>query len=162
AAQLATTRSMEYTGANPSLIPTAVFRVLIEIRRNYKEAAFDIRLPAPYPIVPRRRRLGVTERIDAAGNIIKPLAENEVREAVHRLAAMDVEAIAVCYLFSFLNPIHEQRTREIIRAMLPHVDVALSSEVLPQVREFERLSTTLVDAYVTPRLRRYLQRLQAD
>jgi len=159
---VATNTMLEYNGANTGLITTAGFRDIIEIRRNYKEAAFDIRLPAPYPIVPRRRRLGVTERIDAAGNIIKPLAENEVREAVQRLAAMQVEAIAVCYLFSFLNPVHELRTREIIRETLPDVYVALSSEVLPQVREFERLSTTLVDAYVTPRLRRYLQRLEIE
>lgn len=159
---VATNTMLEYNGANTGLITTAGFRDIIEIRRNYKEAAFDIRLPAPYPIVPRRRRLGVTERIDAAGNIIKPLAEDEVREAVQRLVAMQVEAIAVCYLFSFLNPVHELRTREIIRETLPDVYVALSSEVLPQVREFERLSTTLVDAYVTPRLRRYLQRLEIE
>jgi N-methylhydantoinase A len=159
---VATNTMLEYNGANTGLITTAGFRDIIEIRRNYKEAAFDIRLPAPHPIVPRRRRLGVTERIDAAGDIIKPLAEDEVREAVKRLAAMEVEAIAVCYLFAFLNPVHELRTREIIRETLPDVYIALSSEVLPQVREFERLSTTLVDAYVTPRLRRYLQRLQAE
>ncbi|MGH8614552.1 MAG: hydantoinase/oxoprolinase family protein [Gammaproteobacteria bacterium] len=157
-----TNTMLEYNGANTGLITTAGFRDIIEIRRNYKEAAFDLCLPAPYPIVPRRRRLGVTERIDAAGNIIKPLAEDEVRDAVHRLSAMQVEAIAVCYLFSFLNPVHELRTREIIRETLPDVYVALSSEVLPQVREFERLSTTLVDAYVTPRLRRYLQRLEIE
>lgn len=159
---VATNTMLEYNGANTGLITTAGFRDIIEIRRNYKEAAFDIRLPAPYPIVPRRRRLGVTERIDAAGKIIKPLAEDEVRAAVQRLAAMEVEAIAVCYLFSFLNPVHELRTREIIRETLPDVYIALSSEVLPQVREFERLSTTLVDAYVTPRLRRYLQRLETE
>jgi N-methylhydantoinase A len=159
---VATNTMLEYNGANTGLITTAGFRDIIEIRRNYKEAAFDIRLPAPHPIVPRRRRLGVTERMDSAGTIIKPLAEDEVREAVRRLAAMEVEAIAVCYLFSFLNPVHELRTREIIRETLPDVYIALSSEVLPQVREFERLSTTLVDAYVTPRLRRYLQRLQAE
>ena len=159
---VATNTMLEYNGANTGLITTAGFRDIIEIRRNYKEAAFDIRLPAPHPIVPRRRRLGVTERIDAAGNIVKPLAEEEVRAAVQRLAAMEVEAIAVCYLFSFLNPVHELRTREIIRETLPDVYVALSSEVLPQVREFERLSTTLVDAYVTPRLRRYLQRLESE
>ncbi|NOT55112.1 MAG: hydantoinase/oxoprolinase family protein [Deltaproteobacteria bacterium] len=159
---VATNTMLEYNGAHTGLITTAGFRDIIEIRRNYKEAAFDIRLPAPHPIVPRRRRLGVTERIDVAGTIVKPLVEDEVREAVRRLAAMEVEAIAVCYLFAFLNPVHELRTREIIRETLPDVYVALSSEVLPQVREFERLSTTLVDAYVTPRLRRYLQRLETD
>ena len=101
---VATNTMLEYTGADVGLITTAGFRDIIEIRRNYKEAAFDIRLPAPYPIVPRRRRLGVTERIDAAGAIVKPLVEDEVRAAVQRLADMQVEAIAVAYLFSFVNP----------------------------------------------------------
>ena len=159
---VATNTMLEYNGAKIGLITTAGFRDIIEIRRNYKEAAFDIRLEAPHPIVPRRRRLGVTERINAAGEIIKPLAEDEVRAALQRLADMQVEAIAVAYLFSFLNPVHELRTREIIRETLPDVYIALSSEILPQVREFERLSTTLVDAYVTPRLRTYLQRLETE
>ena len=159
---VATNTMLEYNGANTGLITTAGFRDIIEIRRNYKEAAFDIRLEAPHPIVSRRRRLGVTERINAAGEIIKPLAEDEVRAAVRRLADMQVEAIAVAYLFSFLNPVHELRTRDIIRETLPDVYIALSSEILPQVREFERLSTTLVDAYVTPRLRLYLQRLETE
>ncbi len=159
---VATNTMLEYTGAHTGLITTAGFRDTIEIRRNYKEAAFDIHLPAPYQIVPRRRRLGVTERIDYAGQVVKPLEEDEVRTAVQRLADTQVEAIAVCYLFSFLNPVHELRTREIIRETLPDVYVSLSSEVLPQVREFERLSTTLVNAYITPRLRGYLQRLDTE
>ena len=159
---VATNTMLEYTGANTGLITTAGFRDTIEIRRNYKEAAFDLRLPAPYQIVPRRCRLGVTERIDYAGQVVKPLAEDEVRTAVQRLADRQVEAIAVCYLFAFLNPVHELRTQEIIRELLPAVHISLSSEVLPQVREFERLSTTLVDAYITPRLQKYLQRLDAE
>lgn len=159
---VATNTMLEYTGAHTGLITTAGFRDIIEIRRNYKEAAFDIRLPAPHPIVPRRRRLGVTERIDAAGTVVKPLVEDEVRTAVRRLADMRVEAIAVAYLFSFVNPVHELRTRDIIREILPDVYISLSSEILPQVREFERLSTTLIDAYVTPRLRVYLQRLERE
>ncbi len=159
---VATNTMLEYTGATTGLITTAGFRDTIEIRRNYKEAAFDIHLPAPYQIVPRRRRLGVTERIDYAGQVVKPLAEAEVRAAVQRLADMQVEAIAVCYLFAFLNPVHELRTRELIHELLPDVHISLSSEVLPQVREFERLSTTLVDAYVTPRLQKYLERLDME
>ena len=123
---VATNTMLEYTGALTGLITTAGFRDTIEIRRNYKEAAFDIHLPAPYQIVPRRRRLGVTERIDYAGQVVKPLAEDEVRTAVQRLADIQVEAIAVCYLFSFLNPVHELRTREIIRETLPDVYVSLS------------------------------------
>ncbi|NNL87085.1 MAG: hydantoinase/oxoprolinase family protein, partial [Myxococcales bacterium] len=157
---VATNTMLEYKGAKTGLITSAGFRDTIEIRRNYKEAAFDIRLPAPHQIVPRRRRIGVTERIDYAGRIVKPLAEDEVRSAVDQLAEAGVESIAVCFLFSFLNPVHERRTRELIEERLPEIPISLSSEVLPQVREFERLSTTLVDAYVTPGLRHYLNSLE--
>lgn len=157
---VATNTMLEYKGAKTGLITSSGFRDVIEIRRNFKEAAFDIHLKAPHQIAPRRRRFGVTERIDYSGNIIKPLNEEEVKEAVRKLAEDNVESIAVCYLFSFLNPIHEQQTRDLIRDQLPDVQVALSSEVLPQVREFERLSTTLVDAYVTPGLSRYLTSLE--
>ncbi len=153
---VATNTMLEYKGARTGLITTAGFRDTIEIRRNYKEAAFDIHLSAPHQIVPRRRRLGVTERINYAGEIVKPLDEDEVRTAAARLAADGIESLAICFLFSFLNPIHEQRARDIVREQLPDLHISLSSEVLPQVREFERLSTTLVDAYVTPGLRRYL------
>ena len=156
---VATNTMLEYKGAKTGLITSSGFRDTIEIRRNYKEAAFDIHLKAPHQIVPRRRRFGVTERIDYSGNIVKPLNEGEVREVVSKLAEDGVDSIAVCFLFSFLNPTHELRTRELIRDQLPDVQIALSSEVLPQVREFERLSTTLVDAYVTPGLSRYLSSL---
>ena len=156
---VATNTMLEYKGAKTGLITSSGFRDTIEIRRNYKEAAFDIHLKAPHQIVPRRRRFGVTERIDYSGNIVKPLNEGEVKKVVSKLAEDEVDSIAVCFLFSFLNPTHELRTRELIRDQLPDVQIALSSEVLPQVREFERLSTTLVDAYVTPGLSRYLSSL---
>ncbi len=133
----------------------------MEIRRNCEEAAFDSRLPAPYQIVPRRRRLGVTERVDYAGQVVKLLAEAEVREAVQRLAEMQVEALAVCYLFAFLNPVHGLRARELIREVLPGIHISLSSEVLPQVREVERLSITLARP-MSPPAYGYLERLDME
>ena len=151
-----TNTMLEYSGANTGLITTGGFRDVIELRRSYREHLFDLRLPAPHPIIPRHKRLGVTERIDFRGDVQIPLNEDEARAAVTRLKELDVESVAVCFLFSFMNPAHEQRIREIVEAELPGVPVTLSSEILPQVREFERLSTTMVNAYTRPKVERYL------
>ncbi|MDQ4077178.1 MAG: hydantoinase/oxoprolinase family protein [Chloroflexota bacterium] len=155
-----TNMMLEYNGVKAGLITTKGFRDVIEIRRGYKESLFDIRLPGPYQIIPRQHRLGVTERIDYSGAVVTPLDEDEAREAVRRLKSAGVESIAVCFLFSFVNPAHEQRVREIIHEEYPDCFVTLSSEVLPQIREFERVSTTMVNAYTSPKLARYLDRLQ--
>jgi N-methylhydantoinase A len=155
-----TNTMLEYNGATTGLITTKGFRDIIELRRGFKESMFDIRLPAPYPIVPRERRLGVPERIDYAGRVIAELDEDAVREAVRRLKEAKVESIAVCFLFSFVNPAHEKRVLEIVEEIYPEAFVSLSSNVLPQIREFERVSTTIVNAYVTPKLKKYLERLQ--
>lgn len=157
---VATNAMIEWSGAQTYLLTTRGFRDIIDIRRNYKEAAFDIRLKAPYPIVPRRRRIPITERVTAAGDIITPLSEDDVRAAARRLADEGAESVAICFLFSFLAPEHELRAREIIHEILPSIHISLSHEVLPKIREFERLSTTIVDAYVTPKIRGYLTRLE--
>jgi N-methylhydantoinase A len=159
---VATNIMLEMNGAVTGILATRGHRDTIDVRRNYKEADFDIRLPAPYPIAPRRRRYPVTERVDSGGQVVTPLDEDDVRVAIEGLLAQDVESIAVCYLFSFLNPSHEVRTGEIIKALAPGLHVSLSHQVLPRVREFERLSTTLVDAYVSPGLDRYLHRLETS
>lgn len=156
-----TNTMLEFSGVNTGLITTKGFRDVLELRRGYKESLFDIHLPPPFPIVPREKRLGVTERIDYAGRVVIPLKEEEVYAAARRLKALEVEAIAVCLLFSFVNPSHERRVAEIIREVDPNVFVTLSCDVLPQVREFERASTTVVNAYTSPPLRRYLERLSA-
>ena len=151
---------LEYNGAPTGLIATKGFRDIIELRRGYRESLFDIRLEAPYQIVPRQRRLGVKERVDYAGKVVIPLDEEDVRRAVLRLKDLGVTSIAVSLLFSFVNPSHERRVAEIIRELHPEALVSLSSELLPQIREFERTSTTIVNAYVTPKLRGYLERLE--
>lgn len=156
---VATNLMLEMKGSITGILTTKGFRDIIDIRRNYREADFDIRERAPEPLVPRRRRLGVTERIDSEGQVVTALDEDHVREAVQALVAQDVTSIAVCYLFSFLNPAHELRTREIIAEVAPQIRVSLSHEVLPKMREFERVSTTAVDAFVTPKLADYLSRL---
>ncbi|MEZ5101782.1 MAG: hydantoinase/oxoprolinase family protein [Thermoleophilia bacterium] len=154
-----TNAMLELDGAHTGVITTRGFRDVLDVRRGFKEADFDIRLPAPRAIARRRDRIGVTERVDSAGRVLVPLAEDEVEAATRQLVAQGVTSIAVCYLFSFLHPGHELRTRELIHRVAPHLHVSLSHEVLPRVREFERLSATVVDAYVTPRLEHYLGHL---
>jgi N-methylhydantoinase A len=151
---------IEMNGAVTGLVTTEGHRDEIEIRRGFKEEIWDPAYPPPVPIAPRRRRIGVPERLDFRGDVVKPLDEEAVRAAVRRLALQNVESIAVCLLFSFINPAHEQRVKEIIAEEAPGVRVSLSHEVMPTAPEFERTSTTLVDAYVGPRVESYLKRLE--
>jgi len=153
---------LEYRGANTGLITTGGFRDVIELRRSYREHLFDIRLQPPHPIVPRHKRLGVHERINYRGEIEIPLDEDEARAAVRRLKELGVESVAVCFLFSFINPVHEQRVAAIVAEEGLDVPVTLSSEILPQVREFERLSTTMVNAYARPKVESYLHDLDSS
>ena len=141
---------LEYKGAKTGVITTEGFRDVLDLRRNFRESLFDIRLQPPHPIAPRRRRLGVPERIDHRGTVVTPLDEDAARQAARKLREMEVESIAVCFLFSFVNSAHELRMREILAEECPGVPVSLSCEILPQLREFERLSTTVVNAYVEP------------
>jgi N-methylhydantoinase A len=150
---------IEMNGASTGLITTEGHRDEIEIRRGYKESIWDPAHPPPIPIARRRHRFGVPERLDFRGEVVKPLDEQAVRESVKRLARDGIESIAVCLLFSFINPSHELRVREIIREEYPEARISLSHEVMPTAPEFERTSTTLVDAYVGPRVERYLARL---
>jgi N-methylhydantoinase A len=155
-----TNTMLEYNGVTTGLITTAGFRDLVELRRGYKESLVDLALPAPVPIVPRRLRKGVTERIDFNGVVVEPLDEDSVRRAVRELRDAGVESIAVCLLFSFKSNVHERRVAEIITEEHPECFISLSCDVLPQIREFERLSTTMVNAYTSPKLARYLQKLE--
>ena len=156
---VATNTMLEFKGSNTGMITTKGFRDVIELRNNYKESLFDLKLSPPYPIVPRRKRLGVTERVDYSGRVVVSLDEDELRQAIRRLKLMGVESIAVCLLFSYVNPAHELRAREIIREEYPEATISLSHEILPQVREFERFSTTIINAYVSPHLKKYLMHL---
>ena len=157
---VATNTLLEYSGAKVGLITTAGFRDEIEFRRSYKESVFDPRLKPPHPIVPRRLRIGVPERLDQHGEVLTALDEEACRVALRGFAAEGVEGVAVCFLFSFVNPAHERRVAELIAEELPGVFVSLSCEVLPEIREFERVSTTVVNAYVGPRIQRYLGHLE--
>ncbi|MEM9255344.1 MAG: hydantoinase/oxoprolinase family protein [Pseudomonadota bacterium] len=150
---------IEMNGACTGLLTTAGFRDELELRRGYKEDIWDVRLGPPKPIVPRRRRLGVSERLCADGSVHTPLDETEARLAITRLANQGVESVAIATLFSFVNPAHELRLAELVREQLPDVHLSLSHQVLPKSPEFERVSTTAVNAYVGPRVSHYIDRL---
>ena len=160
ATTVVTNAVLEQKGARTALISTRGFRDLLELRRSARSDLYDLFQDAPISLVPRHRRLEVTERIDAAGAIVTPLAESEIADLVATLKKLEVEAVAVTLLFSFLNDSHERRLGEALRAALPGIPVFLSCEVLPEVREFERTSTTVVCAYVGPILESYLTQLE--
>jgi len=157
---VATNTLLTGTGAVTGLILTKGFRDTIEMRRAHKNNIWDLYLPVPSPIVPRYLRLGVDERIDFQGNVIRPLSEADVRSACRKFKKHNVKAVAINLLFSFLNDSHEKRIREIVREELPDVFISISSEVLPQIREYERSSTTAANAYVGPKLTVYLETLE--
>lgn len=148
-------------GARTGLITTRGFRDLLELGRGRRPAMYDPRADKPEPFVPRHLRLEVTERVRHTGAVEVPLDEAEVRRVVRELGEQGVEAIAVCLLYSFLVPDHERRIGEIVREELPGVYVSLSSEVLPEFREYERLSTVVTNSYVGPIVQTYLERLRA-
>lgn len=153
---------IQMAGAATGLIVTRGFRDEIEFRRCYKEDIWDPTLPAPAPIARRRVRLEVDERLTAEGEVETSLDEEQVRTAAARLRAFGVTSIAVCFLHSYINPVHELRAREIVLAEYPEVEmISLSHQVMPKPPEFERTSTTLVNAYVGPPIARYLGRLAA-
>jgi len=151
---------IEMNGARTGLVTTEGHRDEIDIRRGYKEDIWDPAHPPPVPIARRRNRFGVPERLDARGQVVRPLDEEAVRRALRRMRSRGIESIAVCLLFSFRNPAHELRVRELAQEEHPEARVSLSHEVMPTAPEFERTSTTLVDAYVGPRVARYLARLE--
>ncbi len=159
---VATNALIEGDGAKVGLIITKGFRAVYEARGWSQPRGSDLLdtfYRKPPLLVPQRLTEEASERLDFEGNVLTPLDEGALREAVRRLAKAGVDAIAVCFLFSFLNPAHERAAARIIAEEAPRVRVSLSSTVLPVIREYPRLSTTVIDAYVGPRVERYLMRL---
>jgi N-methylhydantoinase A len=159
---VATNAMLEHTGARVGMLTTDGFRDIIELRRGYKESLTDIRLAAPRPIVRRRHRIGIAERIGPDGRILVPLDDAAVGAAVARLRADGVESYAVCFLQAHANPAHERRAAEIIAEHHPEAHVSLSTEVANQIGEFERFSTTLVNAFLSPLVGDYMMLLLDD
>jgi N-methylhydantoinase A len=159
---LATNALIERKGARTALLTTEGFRDVVEIRHENRFEQYDVNIDLPPPLVPRRLRLPVRERIDAQGEVLVPLDESSVARAIEALAARQVEAVAVGLLHSFTNPDHERRVGEAIARRLPQVAVTLSCEVSPEMREYERFSTACANAYLQPLIGRYLAKLARE
>ena len=158
---LATNAIIERKGANVALITTDGFRDVLEIGYESRFNQYDIFIDKPTPLVPRHRRLTVPERLDVHGRVLLDLDEDAVKGLLPELDRAGVESIAIGFLHGYANPAHEQRAREIIEAARPDLSITLSSEVCPEIREFERLTTATANAYVRPLIARYLENLQA-
>jgi N-methylhydantoinase A len=158
---VATNAILTGSGARTGLLTTEGFRDVLEMRRGVRSRKhlYDNKYVAPPPLVPRYRRLGVAERVDAEGRTVRPLDEDSLRRAVEELLAQDVDAIAVCFMHSYANSEHEQRARELLEELAGDRFLSISAEVCPQVRLYERVSTTAMNAYVGPVVARYLERL---
>jgi N-methylhydantoinase A len=159
---LATNALIERKGAKTALLTTEGFRDVVEIRHENRFEQYDLDIDLPPPLVPRRLRLPIRERIDAHGEVLVPLDEASVTRAIEALAAQRVEAVAVGLLHSFTNPEHERRVGEAVARALPDVAVTLSCEVSPEMREYERFSTACANAYIQPLIGRYLGKLARD
>lgn len=159
ATTLVTNTILERKGALTGLVTTAGFRDLLEIQREVRYDLYDLFIRLPEPVVPRRLRIGVTERVLADGSVRTPLDEGQVRQAARQLRDAGVEAVGVVFLHSYRNNMHEKRAGEILAEELPGVVISLSHEVHPEPKEYERASTTVLDAYVKRTMASYLDRL---
>ncbi|MEQ8964990.1 MAG: hydantoinase/oxoprolinase family protein [Azospirillaceae bacterium] len=156
---VATNAILEGRGARTALLTTRGFRDVLELRRIRVPKLYDPLWTKPPPLVPRNLRLEVDERLAADGSVVRPLDEADVHAAIDRIRAANVEAVAVCYLHSHVDDRHERRTGEILSAALPDRFITLSCDVLPEIREYERTSTTVINAYVGPVVSAYVRSL---
>ena len=159
---LATNALIERKGAKTALLTTEGFRDVVEIRHENRFEQYDLNIDLPPPLVPRRLRLPVRERVDAQGTVLVPLDEDSVARAIETLAAQQVEAVAVGLLHSFTNPEHERRVGAALARRLPDVPVTLSSDVSPEMREYERFSTACANAYLQPLMGNYIGKLERE
>jgi N-methylhydantoinase A len=159
---LATNALIERKGAKTALITTQGFRDTIEIRHENRFEQYDVGIELPPPLVPRRLRFGVRERIDARGKVLTPLDEADVHRAIGEIERQGVEAVAVGLLHSFTEPRHEERIAAVLAARLPRLAVTLSCEVSPEMREYERFSTACANAYLQPLIATYVGNLRRD
>ena len=159
---LATNALIERKGAKTALLTTEGFRDVIEIRHENRFEQYDINIDLPPPLVPRRLRLPIRERVDAQGQVLVPLDDDSVARALDTVAAQNIEAVAIGFLHSFTNPDHERRVGEAIARRFPAMAVTLSSEVSPEMREYERFSTACANAYLQPLMGSYIARLERE
>jgi N-methylhydantoinase A len=157
---LATNALIERKGARTALLTTAGFRDALEIRHEGRYDMYDLFIDPPAPLVPRHLRREVRERLLLDGSVLQPLDEAGAREVLSELVADGVEAIAICLLHAYVNPAHERRLAALVREIAPALPVSCSSDVVPEIREYERTSTTTANVYVIPLMARYLEDLE--
>ncbi|MBX6747587.1 MAG: hydantoinase/oxoprolinase family protein, partial [Acetobacteraceae bacterium] len=158
---LATNAIIERKGARTALLTTEGFRDVLALGNESRYDQYDLNIDLPQPLVPRRWRLPVPERLDNTGKVLLPLDEDAVARQVAFMRAEGIESLAIGFLHSFVNPAHERRAAAIVRELWPDLPISLSSEVSPEMREWERFSTTVANAYVQPLMASYLRRLEA-
>lgn len=159
---VATNALLQRKGAEVGIVTTRGFRDLLEIGRQVRPSIYDLQIDAPPPLAARHNRLEVTERVGYDGGVIAELDDAAIDALIEEIAALDgVQSLAICLLFSFINPDHEQRIAAAIRKARPDLYVSISSEVQPEFREYERFSTALINAFLQPEVSRYMDRLQA-
>jgi len=159
---LATNALIQRNGARTALLTTAGHRDALEMAHEDRFEQYDVMIDRPRPLVPRYLRLPIRERLDCEGRVLLPLDESTVEATLPVLEEYEVESVAVGYLHAFVNPAHERRTAEILQGARPDLSITLASEVCPEIREFERLSTACANAYVRPLMALYLERLEAE
>lgn len=156
---VATNMVIERRGSKSALLTTKGFRDVLEIGRQSRPHLYDYNVTKPESLAPRQLRFEVSERVGYDGVVIHALDERQIVEAAKQIAAAGVEAVSICFMHSYRNPAHEQRAREILKEHLPGLFISVSSEILPEFREFERMSTTALNAYVGPRMASYMRNL---
>jgi N-methylhydantoinase A len=159
---LATNALIERKGARTALVTTEGFRDVLALGNESRYDQYDLNIVLPEPLIPRAWRFSIPERLDNEGNVLLQLDEKAVAALVPTLRAENIESVAIGYLHAFVNPDHERRTRDILAKHLPEIPVSLSSEVSPEMREWERFSTTAANAYVQPLMASYLRRLEHE
>jgi len=157
---LATNALIERRGAKTVLITTEGFRDVIEMRTESRFEQYDLNLQLPEPLLPRQRRLTLSERINASGQVLKALVETDIHALADSIESAGYESVAVGLLHSYANPVHEQLVRSVLQKRLPQLMISLSSEVSPQMREYERFNTVVANAYIKPLMKSYLGRLE--
>jgi N-methylhydantoinase A len=157
---VATNALLEHKGARTALVTTAGFEDVLHIGRQNRPRLYDFRASRPPPVVPRDLRFGVPERVLHTGEVLRPLDEGKTRGVAEKISGQGVCSIAVCLIHSYANPIHEQRVASILAEVLPDAHVTVSTEVLPEFREYERTSTVCINAYVMPRVNDYVADLE--
>ncbi len=159
---VSTNTVLTLTGAKVALLTTRGFKDVLEIRQGRRENVYDYGVPQPKPLVPRYLRVGIEERVKWNGEVDTPLNEEEVRKAVRYFREQGVEAIAICFLWSPVNSTNEKRAAEICQEEFPKAYLSVSSSILPEIREYKRFSTVVMNSYVGPALSNYVRKLDSD